>query len=134
MDFTSLNAALVQTKAIGGGGESTGCHHPHIWQLFPPSFALLYLFHAVTYQKATDAEFLTAFPLPPVPPLANLQLLVRAGLQSSCVLLVVFFFLLLLICLVYISTLSVPSFSLLFCLVLLFWWVFFTVFEESQLH
>lgn len=51
MDFTSLNAALVQTKAIGGGGESTGCHHHHIWLSFPITLAILYLFRAVTYHR-----------------------------------------------------------------------------------
>lgn len=46
----------------------------------------------------------------------------RAVLQFICVLLLVFFFLLLFICLVSISTLSVLSFSLLFCLVLFFFY------------
>lgn len=65
-------------------------------------------------QKATDAKFLTKKN-------PNLQLLERAVLQFICVLLLVFFFLLLFICLVSISTLSVLSFSVLFCLVLVFY-------------
>lgn len=123
MDFTSLNAALVQTKAIGGGGKSTGCHHHHIWQSFPIMLVILYLFHAVTYHRKS--------PMPNSQQRKpNLQLLVRAVLKFTCVLLLVFFFLVLFICLVSISTLYILSFPVLLCLVL----VFFIVFEESQSH
>ena len=67
-------------------------------------------------QKATDAKFSAKKKNSP-----NLQLLVRAVLQFTCVLLLVFFFLLFFICLVSISTLSVLSFSVLFCLVMFFY-------------